>query len=66
MGHQHIDVTPVEYGASALAALGAEFGVSKGSRDCKRPRVSDRGLESSISPGIREADNEPRELGWTF
>ncbi len=66
MGHHRIDVTPVEYDASTLAALGAEFGVSKGSRDCKRPRVGDQGLESAIFPGIREADSEPRELRWTF
>ncbi len=66
MGHHQIDATPVEYGASTLATLGAEFGVSNGSRDCKRPRVSDRGPESEIFPGIREADSEPRELRWTF
>ncbi len=66
MGHHRIDVTSVEYRASTLATLGAEFGVSNGSRNCKRPRVSDRGLESEIFPGIREADSEPRELRWTF
>ncbi len=66
MGHHHIDATSVEYGASTLATLGAEFGVSEGSRNCKRPRVSDRGPESKIFPGIREADSEPRELRWTF
>ncbi len=66
MGHHHIDATPVEYGASTPATLGAEFGVSKGSRNRKRPRVSDRGLESEIFPGIREADSESRELRWTF
>jgi hypothetical protein len=61
-----MDITPVEHDASTLATLDAKFGVSKGSRDCKRPRVSDRGLESAIFPGIREADSEPRELRWTF
>ncbi len=66
MGHHRIDVIPVEYGASTLPTLGAEFGVSEGSRNCKRPRVSDRGLESEIFPGIREADSESRELRWTF
>ena len=66
MGHHQIEVTSVEYGASTPATLGAEFGVSKGLRNCKRPRVSDRGLESEIFPGIREADSEARELAWTF
>ncbi len=52
MGHHHIGVTPVEYGASTLATLGAEFGVSKGSRNCKRPRVSNRDFESEIFLGF--------------
>ncbi len=63
MGHHRMDITPVEYRASTPAILGAEFGVSNGSRNRKRHRVSDRGLESEIFPGIREADSEPRELG---
>ena len=66
MGHHRIDVTPVEYDASTLAALGAEFGVSNGSRNCKRHRVSGRGPESEIFPGIREAHSEPRVSRWTF
>ncbi len=66
MGHYRIDATSVEYDASTLATLGAEFGVPKESRNYKRPRVSDRGLESEIFPGIREANNEPRELCWSF
>ncbi len=51
MGHHRMDINPVEHDASTLATLDAKFGVSKGSRDCKRPRVGDQGLESEIFQG---------------
>ena len=43
-----------------------ELGLSKYADLCLLVAISDRGLESAIFPGIREADSEPRVLAWTF